>query len=163
MFLASYAPLFGILAYTNHATKWAFVLLTAAAAVGLAGLGLFMISKRDDRGPAIRVAHSRPQDGEVLAYIASYLVPFFSVDLSHRHSAIIFGGFLLVLGIVYINSSMLFVNPVLTLARYHSFEVEDEDGHVYAVLARRQDIPIKTVIYPSQITRYLRLEVRPVR
>ena len=72
-----------------------------------------------------------------MAYIATYLIPFFGVDLGTTDDIVVLGGFLLVLMIVYVNSSMLFVNPVLSLVGYHWFEVDDPDGHVYALLTRR--------------------------
>jgi hypothetical protein len=160
MFLSSYAPLFAILAYTNHATAWAFRILIGVAVISVLLLVGVLVSHLDDKGPRLKVAHSRPQDGDVLAYIATYLIPFFGLDLSHRHQAIAFVGFLVVLMFVYMNSNMLFVNPLLSVAGYHTFEVEDEDGHTYALIAHRTDVLPGDTLQPSQITRYLRLEVR---
>ncbi len=163
LFLSSYAPLFALLAYTNHETIWAFRILVAVAVISVLLLVAVLASHVNDRGPRLVVAHSRPQDGDVLAYIATYLIPFFSLDLSHRHQAIAFAAFLVVLMLVYINSNMLFVNPLLSVAGYHTFEVEDQDGHTYALIARRSDIAPGETLQPSQITRYLRLEVRRER
>ena len=160
MFGSSYAPLFGLLAYTNQSTTWAYRLLGAAAILSVIMLIAVMVSHRQDRGPELVVAHARPQDADVLAYIASYLIPFFALDLSHRHQAIAFGTFLLVLMLVYVNSSMIFVNPLLTIVGYHTFEIEDTDGNTYALIAHRHDVLPGAKLRPSQITRYLRLEVR---
>lgn len=160
MFLSSYAPLFALLAYTNDETTWAVRILAGVAITSVILLVLVLASHVNDRGPRLVVAHSRPQDGDVLAYIATYLIPFLGLDLSHRHQAIAFAGFMLVLMVVYINSNMLFVNPLLSVAGYHSFEIEDPDGHAYGLIAHRTDIPPGETLQPSQITRYLRLEVR---
>jgi hypothetical protein len=161
MFFSSYSPLFALLAYTNNATAWAARILIGVAVTSVVGLIVVMVSHINDPGPRLVVAHSRPQDGDVLAYIATYLIPFFGLDLSHRHQAIAFAGFLLVLMIVYVNSNMLFVNPLLTVVGYHTFEVEDPDGHTYTLIARRRDVEPGKTLRPSQITRSLRLEVRP--
>ncbi len=160
MFFSSYAPLFALLAYTNHDIAWAFRILVGVAIVSVLGLVVVMLSHLNDRGPRLVVAHSRPQDSDVLAYIATYLIPFFGLDLSHRHQAIAFAVFLVVLMIVYVNSNMLFVNPLLSLAGYHTFEVEDPGGHTYSLIARRRDVEPGQTLQPSQITRSLRLEVR---
>ena len=160
MFLSSYAPLFAILAYTNHETTWAFRILVAVAAVSVLLLAAVLLSHVNDQGPRLVVAHSRPQDGDVLAYVATYLIPFFGLNLAHRHQAIAFAGFMVVLMFVYINSNMLFVNPLLSVAGYHAFEVEDPDGHTYVLIAHRKDVLPGETLRPSQITRYLRLEVR---
>lgn len=163
MFLSSYAPLFALLAYTNRHVRWAWLTLVVVAIASLVGLGVVMFTKRDERGPRLAVAHSRPIDGDVLAYVAGYLIPFLGIDLSKRDDVVVLCAFLAILMVVYVNSNMLFVNPVLNLAGYHSFEIEDPDGHTYALLARRADVEPGTVIRPAQVSRYLRVEVRRER
>lgn len=159
MFLSSYSPLFGLLAYTNHETPWAYRILCAVAALSALGLVAVMLANRNERGPRLTVAHSRPQDGEVLAYIATYLIPFLALDLSKTEDIVTLCVFLGVLMIVYINSSMLFVNPLLSIVGYRSFEVEDPDGHAYTLIARRLDLEPGAVLRPAQINRYIRVEV----
>ncbi len=160
LFFSSYAPLFALLAYESRASPRAWVTLAAIAVVSVLALVLVMVSKRDERGPRLKVHHSRPKDGDVLAYTASYLVPFFSLDLTKTDNVVVFCGFLLVVGVVYINSDMLFVNPLLNFARYHSFWVTDDQGHEYSLITRRTHLDPDQVIYPSQVGRYVRLEVR---
>jgi hypothetical protein len=139
--------------------------LIGVIVISLALLFVVMASKAgdDDAGPGLEVAHSRPKDGDVLAYMATYLVPFLGVDLTTPDGLVTFGGFLAVLCVVYINSNMLFVNPVLTLCRYHSFDVVDPDGHEYSLITPREDLDPGTTIFPAQISRYIRLEVRRER
>ena len=160
MFLSSYSPLFGLLAYTNHETRWAWRILVAVAIVSVIGLVTVMWATRNELGPRLTVAHSKPHDGEVLAYIATYLIPFLTLDLSKTEDIVTLCGFLVVLMVVYINSSMLFVNPLLSIAGYHSFQVDDPDGHSYTLLTRRRDLEPGVVLRPAQINRYLRVEVR---
>jgi hypothetical protein len=163
MFLSSYAPLFALLAYLNRHVRWAWIILAAIAVLSLVGLAVVMLSKRGERGPRLTVAYARPQDGDVLAYIASYLIPFFGLHLSKHDDVVVLCAFLVVLMLVYVNSNMLFVNPVLTLAGYHTFQIEDPDGHTYGLLARRRDIEPGSVLHPAQVTRYLRVEVNRER
>jgi hypothetical protein len=158
MFLSSYAPLFALLAYANRSSTTVWVVLAVVIAVSLAGLVAVFRTLRAT-GPVIKVKRAVPKDGDVLAYIATYLVPFLNVDLSKSDGAVVFGGFLLVLAIVYVNSSMLFVNPVLSIARYHTFEVTDENDFQYSVITRRRDIDVDATIAPAQVSRYLRVEV----
>ena len=159
MFLSSYSPLFVLLAFRNWRTGWARWGLLASAVISASLLIVVMLSKRDEHGPALTIKHAKPQDGEVLAYIATYLIPFFSLDLGKPADVGVFGGFLVVLMVVYVNSSMLFVNPLLSVALYHTFEIEDPDGHTYTMITRRKDVLPGQVLTPSQITRFVRLEV----
>lgn len=159
MFLSSYSPLFALLAYTNRHVAGASLILAAVSVAAVVGLAAVMASKRNERGPQLVVAHAKPRDGDFLAYVATYLIPFLELDLAKCDDVVVLCVFLLVLGVVYVNSSMLFVNPVLSVVGYHSFEVEDPDGHTYALLARRTDVAPQSVLRPAQVTRYLRVEV----
>lgn len=159
LFLSSYAPLFLLLAYANRSCGTVWHVLVGTAAVSVLALVLVMLARRREKGPRLVVAHSQPKDGDVLAYTATYLLPFLGIDLTKTDDVVLFAGFLLVLGVVYINSNMLFVNPVLSVAGYHSFEVEDTHGHVYSVITRRRDLEPDTPIRPSQVDRYVRVEV----
>jgi len=163
MFLSSYAPLFALLAYVNRSSAWTWRTLAMISAVSVVGLFLVMLEKHGERGPQLRIAHSKPQDGEVLAYIATYLIPFLGLDLTKTNDIVLFCGFMAVLMLVYINSNMLLVNPLLSIAGYHAFEVTDPDDHVYSLIARRRDLDVGVSIHPAQINRYLRLEVRRER
>ena len=158
MFLSSFAPLFVLMAYENRDTRSALIALLAATAIGLLGLALVMWQLCSQSGPQIKVRDSFPLEGEVLAYIAVYLVPFLGVDLSRLDSTIAFVFFLLVLCVVYVNSNMLFVNPVLSLCGYHSYEVIDKDGHKYALIIRVRGLDPGTIIRPTHVDRYLRVE-----
>lgn len=159
LFGSSYAPLFVLLAYRNRGSQTTWIVLVAIAAASVVGLVIVMAAKRNEQGPLLRVEHSRPKDGDVLAYTATYLVPFLGVDLTKLEGAVVLAGFLLVLGVVYVNSDMLFVNPLLNIAKYHSFWVTDEDGHEYSLITRRTELEPKQEITPAQVGRYVRLEV----
>jgi hypothetical protein len=160
LFSSSYAPLFALLAYRSRASTSTWLTLGAIASVSVLALVTVMMSKRGERGPRLTVARSRPKDGDVLAYTATYLVPFLGLDLTKSDDVVVLSGFLCVLGIVYVNSDMLFVNPLLSLARYHSFWVTDQDGHEYSLITRRTHLDPDQVIHPAQVGRYVRLEVR---
>ena len=160
MFLSSYAPLFALLAFINRKSTVALFILVGVSLMSLGALAVVMLAKRSEQGPLLHVAHARPKDGDVLAYTATYLVPFLGVDLTSTDGVVVFAGFLVVLGIVYINSNMLFVNPVLSLCGYHMFDVTDPDNHEYTLITRREDLDPGIEIRPAQVGRYVRLEVR---
>ena len=160
LFLSSYAPLFALLAYKNRGCSAIWITLGSIATASLLGLLAVMLSKRGEKGPSLAVKHSRPKDGDVLAYTATYLVPFLSVDLTKTEGIVVLAGFLLVLGIVYVNSDMLFVNPVLNLAKYHSFWITDQQDHEYSLITRRTEVEPGITITPAEVGKYVRLEVR---
>jgi hypothetical protein len=117
-----------------------------------------MLALRTEAGIDIAVKRAVPMDGEVLSYIAAYLVPFLGLNLTELNDVVLFAGFLAVLCVVYINSNMIFVNPLLSLAGFHTFEVTDVNDSVFTVLTRQRDIPDGTTIAPAQVDRHLRVD-----
>jgi hypothetical protein len=158
LFLSSFSPLFGLLAYENCSEKPVFWILVAAIVIGIVGLVLVLFSYRTE-GPRIRATSVMPKDGDVLAYIATYLIPFLGIDLSQMDDLIAFAVFLVVLGGVYINSNMLFVNPLLSFAGYHAYEVVDLSAQSYTIISRQRLEPDSKIV-PAIVTRHLRVEGR---
>jgi len=161
LFLSSYAPLFALLAWTNRGTTWVWLTLAIVAVLSVAALAVVFRIKATDVGPRLVVARSTPDEGEVMAYVSTYLLPFLGLDLSSATGIVVFLGFLLVGGVVYVNSNMLFVNPLLSVAGYHTFKVVDPDGAEYRLVTRRKDLEVGEALTPAQVGRYVRLEVRP--
>jgi hypothetical protein len=158
LFLSSFSPLFGLMAFVNRCTPAAMWTLSAACAVGVLGLLAVMAALRAEAGSNIVVQRATPMDGEVLSYIAAYLVPFLGLDLTETNDIVLFCGFLVVLCVVYINSNMLFVNPLLSIAGFHAFEVTDMQNNVFTVLTRQRDIPDGVTITPAQVDRHVRVD-----
>jgi hypothetical protein len=158
LFLSSYAPLWAVLAYRNRDARLAWIILGATALLSVVVLLALMRTYRGATGPPLTVRHAKPRDTEVLSYIASYLIPFFSLDLSKPDDAITLVVFLAVLCVVYINSSMLLVNPILSFCGYRAWDVTDSDGHEYMLVTRRTPAPSQ-VLEPLKVGDYLRVEV----
>jgi Kiwa protein KwaB-like len=96
LFMSSYAPLLALLAWTNRGDAWAWRGLAIASVLPIAALVIGFVSKRHERGPRLVVANSSPDDGDVMAYVATYLLPFLGLDLSKATEIVVFTGFLLV-------------------------------------------------------------------
>ena len=73
-----------------------------------------------------------------MAYIVSYLVPFLTVSFTEVASAVSFVIFIVVIGIIYVSSNMIYINPILNLRGYHLFEVEGEDEKVSALICKHR-------------------------
>jgi hypothetical protein len=161
LFLSSYAPLFALMAFQSRHSTVDFWLLIAACVVGLVGLGIVMTAlSRSSDAVSIEIATIFPKDNEVVSYIATYLLPFLGVDLSDTDSAIVFWSFMLILCVVYINSSMIFVNPLLSILGYRTFDVVDLQGNRYAVLTRRIDLEPGMTTSTSSVDRYIKVDAR---
>jgi hypothetical protein len=74
-----------------------------------------------------------------MGYVASYVIPFVTFPFNgwQQVSAVLV--FLFVLGVVYVNSEMLCINPMLNLVGYRVYEITVEhSAETHALITRRQ-------------------------
>ena len=102
---------------------WALVSLL----IGLTGLLCLYLYFRwiAPRRPVFheRIATLERRDGDVMSYIASYLIPFVAFPLDNWQQVATILIFLAVLMVIYVNSNMIYINPMLNLFGYHLYEV----------------------------------------
>lgn len=144
LFLSSYFPLAVILfiLYLKDQPIVAWVSL-GVGLVGLCWLLIYFFGYVPRVSPiADRVKERHGRGGEVMGYIASYIVPFATISLDGWQQITALLIFLFMLGIVYINSDdMLRINPMLNILGYRLYEVSLEHGdagETYALITRRR-------------------------
>ncbi|WP_263819470.1 hypothetical protein [Salinibacter sp.] len=154
LFLSSYAPLFGILAFKAHPdSMWLVYGLAAVAIVSPIGLLLYVTQWLPSKAEiTITAKEVTPMDGEAVSYFVFYLFPFLDVSLNSFTKAAPMVILLIVMLIIYVNSNMMYVNPMLNLFGFHFFEVENENGKVYGLIARDHYIRPDTsfLIHPTK-------------
>jgi len=87
------------------------------------------------------------RDGDVMSYIASYVIPFITFEFTDWKLTIALVIFLFVLALLYINSGMIYINPMLNLAGYHLYEVTLEPDNVSYYLIARSRLKRGTQLY----------------
>lgn len=144
LFLSSYVPLAAILFILYLQSQP--ILAWVALGLGLTGLLWLLIyffgyiprfSPIEDT-----VIEQHGRGGEVMGYIASYIVPFATISLNGWQQIVALVIFLAILGIVYINSDdMLRINPMLNVFGYRLYEVSLKhgfEGETYALITRHR-------------------------
>lgn len=147
LFLASYLPLFLIMIFTqvykyksiikfdtiNKDIFYLYVkhfgaalLLLLISVVGIIGL-LILLKNMDRRaknnGTAIRIDDIENKNSESISYLFTYLIPFVFQDLSGLSDVFSVTVLLIVTFLIYSNSSMLLINPTISM-RYSLYMVE---------------------------------------
>ena len=84
---------------------------------------------------------------QVMAYIASYLIPFMGLDFSKIENLISLLVFFFILMAIYINSNLIHINPMLNLAGYHVYEIETDTGVTQTIISKKRRLA-KDAIYP---------------
>ncbi len=74
-----------------------------------------------------------------MGYIASYIIPLVTLPLDGWQQISVLLIFVVVLGIVYINSDMIRINPMFSILGYHLYEITVENGaESFSLITRRR-------------------------
>ena len=136
-------------------------------AIGILLLGLFSllitflyINRRIRKGGVsmTRITGVEKRDENVVSYIASYLIPFVTFPLAQPEQVAALLVFMGVLLILYVNSKMFYINPMLNLVGYHLYEITIETALTSRYLIARQDVKPNTTLYFVRIGHDIFLE-----
>jgi hypothetical protein len=138
LFLSSYIPLWVIFAIIT-ARDWRYLSLSFAGLAILSFLGTLIFLRLVQRLQGIQLAVGviHRKDSETMSYIASYVIPFAATAFDKLEQVVALGVFLVVLCMVYVNSSMIHINPLLSLLGYRLYEISDTEGNSYFLISKR--------------------------
>jgi len=160
LFFSSYSPLFLILAIRHFDDRWVFGVFLGIAIISVVLLVAFIRVSMRSTTYGVTARASRPRDGDVAGYVVAYLLPFFSLDLSRLEDALSLAVLLVVVGVLYVHSNMVYVNPLLALSGYHLFEVEPEQGNPVTLLTKRRYVPPNRELSVVSLGNYAAMEKR---
>lgn len=139
LFLSSYFPLtlviFFLLLNKHWKTSWGVLIGGTACFLTLL---IYLKSLRTRAPIRVKVAEFKRRDGEVMSYIASYLIPFLTFSFSGWEQIVSLVIIFIVLGIIYVNSNMIQINPMLNVLGYSLYEVTLEGGSVHSLITRQR-------------------------
>jgi len=125
LFLSSYGPLFALLALRTYEKSMTLFWL-AVAALAISGLGVaiffFAVAKRAKERHWI--VATEDHNGDVAAYAATYLLPFLAIFGASWRDVLALALFIVIIGVIYVESEMIYINPLLSLLGYHLFSVQ---------------------------------------
>ncbi len=149
LFVSSYFPLaliFFVL-FLREQPVWAIAAL-ALGSLGLIILLLFFLRFAPRLGAfQEKVTGMQRRDGDVMSYIASYLIPFVALPFGGWQQGVALLLFFIVLGIVYVNSNLIHVNPMLNLMGYHLYEITVENSQVPHALITRHRVALGETLH----------------
>jgi len=160
LFLSSYAPLFGVFAVKqySHSHKAAYI-FSGLAIFSLFVLFVFFKTAHSLAPSEISVKEHVARDGDSMSYIVTYLVPFLDIkfdDLANIIGVVII---FLVLGVLYVNSNMIYTNPVLNMVGFHIFDVRTTEDRPMVLITRRSFLKTNVQIQLVPLGDYVGLEV----
>lgn len=141
LFFSSYFPLFLILGILFARKNWILSLvIVCLGSLALLELWRYLHDRRQRQQHSFtKILDYHRRDSEAMSYIASYVVPFASFSLETIQQALALSVFVIVLLVLYVNSNMIYINPMLNLVGYHLYEIEIEhSNHSHYYLARKR-------------------------
>jgi hypothetical protein len=156
LFISSYAPLFAILAVRFRDLRLGLA-CALVAVLGAASLLLLLRAARKIQPDPHRVDRVADRGAEVAGYLATYLLPFVTVTEPSARDIIAYSFFLVVVGVVYVQSDMVQINPLLYLFGYRVSAVTTGDGWSGVLISRSQPRP-ESVVLASRLQNTLALE-----
>ncbi len=124
LFLSSYAPLFLLVCLRSIGTSEVLAVASGIMfAAGVAGVAVFLVTIRRKTAGCFQLLEIENRDPDVAAYAATYLLPFLTVFSGTWQDLTSLAGFVIILGIVYVRSRLIYVNPLLTMLGYRLWRV----------------------------------------
>lgn len=160
LFFSSYFPLILIFSILLGRTRlyWAIGIL-AFGSFSLLVTFLYLNRRKNIGGVSqAKITEVDKRDENVVGYIASYLIPFVSIPLDTPEEFAALLIFFIVLLVLYINSNMIYINPMFNLVGYHLYEISIDSDQSSHYLIARQHIKPDITLYFVEISDNVYLE-----
>ncbi len=153
LFLSSYFPL-ALIFFVLYLKKNPIAAYSSLALGILGVLGLVVYIRIVSRlGPVpINISSINRRDGESMSYIVTYVIPFLALPSDDHDKDIALMVFFVVLAIIYVNSQMIHINPMLNAMGFHLYDVAIEGGSNSYLISRRRRIRRGTILNVISLT-----------
>mgnify|MGYP001001297829 CR=1 FL=1 len=139
LFLCSYFPLAAIIfVLFVERYKWPAVGVLAASTVGTIWMLIFLRAAQKFSPLPVKVESASRRDSEAISYVVTYVVPFLAIPFGGWQQGVALGIFLVVLGVLYTNSDLIHINPMLNLGGYKLYEITSDSGTVSSLITKRR-------------------------
>ena len=170
LFICAYSPLISILLFLNLPDAFPLWLLIL---IGIVPLGVALIlcifiyskTKSISGCEPLYIEKIEDKTNEVVAYIIPYVLSIVSLQISGIRGVFVIGILLLMLFAVYANSSMIYINPLMTLVGYRLYKIEytanrNDTTKCHGLLISRKIIGNSPVISTCELSDGIYLEVK---
>jgi hypothetical protein len=119
LFLSSYLPVFALVGLRSIDRSWWVVGFCAVVCLlGAVGTTLFLVTAKRRNVLDVVLLDVESRDSDLAAYLVTYLLPFVTVFSSDWQDLASLAGFIVILGVVYVRSRLIYLNPTLALLGY---------------------------------------------
>lgn len=123
LFLSAYLPLFLILAIKNWYDVTATNILLIVCLYSFIWFLIIWVRKKETTD-LFKVVRVENKSKDALTYLVPYIISFISFDMTKWQDLTALFILLVLLFAVYVNSDLLYINPLLALFSYQIYQVE---------------------------------------
>lgn len=161
LFLSSYCPLLAVFALLDSfGSGWPSQVCAGLAIIGLLIPIAVLLVARRIAPQSLHVESSQIRDGDALAYIATYLVPFAAITATTARERGALGLFVFLIAVIYVRSELFYINPLLALVGYRLFQVTTPTGSSVVLLSGRRFLRSNIDLKARRLSDYVYWEKR---
>lgn len=146
LFCSSYIPLVIIFSIRSYHDNIFFIPgLVIASLLFLILLLVILISRKLAPMP-LNLTKVEYKSSDLLTYMFSYVFPFLNIDFSSRIDILCIGVFFVMLALVYVNSNLIYINPMLSVMGFRLYQVTDSNDNTYVLIIQREILMVGSSI-----------------
>ena len=134
LFLTSYFPLFVIIMIRHYQQIEVFYVLIPVMVISSVALYRIFWSLNKIAGMQISSKGKIENGGSyVLQYFLTYVIPFVTIEVLDWQSLATYGIIFFVIGVIYVKSDLIYLNPTLLLFGYKIYKVTTTDDEIVVI------------------------------
>ena len=145
LFLSAYSPLFLIIAVRYYSDWFALALFGLVVIASVISWGAILYIAKRRTKEHFKAVSSENRAKDALNYIIPYVISFIGFDFSIFVDIVAFGILMLVIFIIYVESSLIYVNPLLSLFGKRMFSIQ-----AYCPSTGHSDAPEELIVLTSK-------------
>lgn len=141
LFLTSYFPLFGIIMILHYQTIEVFYILIPVIIISSIALIKVVLDLNKVVGKPINSKHKIENNGkDVLQYFLTYVIPFLALETLGWQNLAVYGIIFFIIGIIYVKSDLICLNPTLLLLGYNIYKVTTDDQEIVVITRNKKNV-----------------------
>jgi hypothetical protein len=143
LFLSAYVPLI-ILFSVRFVNNYRYFTISGVIISIILTIILLRVVKATRQLPieSIVLSNVNYKSSDLLAYMFSYVFSFLEFDLGSYIDLIIILFIFVILAVIYINSNMIYINPMLSVFGYKIYEIISEENDVYVLITKEPKLGV---------------------
>lgn len=133
LFLVSYFPLFVIMIILHYDNSIILYASITTLSVGFVGLFITFYVLNRISGEYKQATSTNPESKINFQYFLAYIIPFVAIDMDSMRQMVAYAVLFIFLGILYIRTELIYVNPTLTMLGYHLFKIKIKDENILLI------------------------------